>query len=438
MTSNLNRPSKGIPHICDIMQPDRGWLKVAGLFLMFYVLISLITGCGGGGGSTPTPPPPPPPESVTLTQSGGSVSSVGQSVTLAWSNSHNVSCTGTGLLTGTLAASGSQTVTLSTTGIVATSVTCDKVAKSVSLEVLAERTTIIDPVFEQALVTMGIDNTVDGSVLTSSILAVTAMGIDSGVGYDPGHGAKWAGTGSSYIQDATGLQNFRNLTFLKFEEQQVSIFNVAKMPALTFLSVWGNPVTSLDVSHNTALTTLGVSETSLHTLDTSALTNLVELDAQMQDPDHGGISVPYVRSNGTAVAGLTSLNVAGNANLTTLIAYGNRLTNLDLSTNAALTNASLSYNQLASVNVKGLGALHTLLVDNNALSSLDIVGTVIGLQATQQGIVTTGNPSLTQITVANAATETSWCTMAEAAWLSGNPQYGECVLDPFTTFVTGS
>lgn len=412
----------------------RAWAAAHAGFIVLF-----LSACSGGGGSTPPPPPPPPPNVVTAgIQTGATdIYVAGEQITLAWNNTAQATCTGTGLLSGSLAATGTKQVAVPE-GESSFSVTCAGVSSpTTQLNALPARTVIKDAVFEQALIDMKVDDVIDGSVDTTKVLAVTKMGILEGGGYDMGPGILRANTGTRYVADATGLENFRHLDYLRFEGQHLTSIDLSKAAALTFVSLWKEPITTLDVSHNPKLQTLGVSETALSTVDLSALPALVELDAQVLDPEEGGPTVPYVTSNGTTVVGFTHFDFSHNPNLTALLAEGNRLTSVDISHNSKLESAVFQYNHLTSITVGQVPALRALAVGNNALTSLDLSGTAIANPPTgQQGLVTTNNPGLTQVQVKDGAAFTSWCTTAHNAWQNNDGSYGDCEVDATTTFVT--
>ena len=81
--------------------------------------------------------------------------------------------------------------------------------------VFAQNTNVPDAKFEQALIDLGFDDTLDGYVLTANISGVIKLDV-----------------GDKSISDLTGIEAF---------------------VALEELRLWDNSLTSLDVSKNTAL-----------------------------------------------------------------------------------------------------------------------------------------------------------------------------------------
>jgi len=84
--------------------------------------------------------------------------------------------------------------------------------------IFAQNTNVPDDKFEQALIDLGYDTTLDDYVLTANISGVTTLDV---------HGKE--------ISDLTGIEAFTSLTSLE---------------------CWSNKITSLDMTANTALTNL--------------------------------------------------------------------------------------------------------------------------------------------------------------------------------------
>ena len=105
--------------------------------------------------------------------------------------------------------------------------------------IFAQKTYIPDDKFEQALIGLGYDTTLDDSVLTANISSITSLDV-----YD------------KQISDLTGIEAFTALTSLMVSKNQLTSINITNNTALTWLSCYDNKLTSLDVSANTALTYL--------------------------------------------------------------------------------------------------------------------------------------------------------------------------------------
>ena len=169
-------------------------------------------------------------------------------------------------------------------------------------------TLIPDENFEKALIANGIDDTLDGGVLTSNINGIKGLDI-----------------GRSGISNLTGIEDFTDLEILKCYENQLTNLDLSKNTALTRLDCGGNKLTSLDISINTALTDLECYKNQLTNLDVSKNTALRELSCSWNR--------------------LTNLDVSGCTSLTELNCYENHLTNLDISNNTALTQLNCGVNR---------------------------------------------------------------------------------------------
>jgi len=146
----------------------------------------------------------------------------------------------------------------------------------------AARTAIADAAFEQALVDLGIDDVVDGSVLTSDAEMITSLVMnDKGINSLEG------------ISDFTMLENLTvsnnqisslNLsqnTLLKFvfaENNTLTSINLSNLSKLEKLAVSNNILTQLDISDNTALQLLQITDNTLGAIDISLIPNSQQLN----------------------------------------------------------------------------------------------------------------------------------------------------------------
>jgi hypothetical protein len=128
---------------------------------------------------------------------------------------------------------------------------------AISFVVTAQTTAIPDANFEQALITLGYDNVIDGGVLTANISGVTSLDVQS-----------------QNISDLTGIEDFTALTYLICGSNQLTSLDVSQNTALLGLICGSNQLTSLDVSQNTALEDLWCPNNQLTTLDVSQNTAL--------------------------------------------------------------------------------------------------------------------------------------------------------------------
>ena len=105
--------------------------------------------------------------------------------------------------------------------------------------VFAQNTYVPDDKFEQALIDLGYDTTLDDSVLTANISGVTVLDVSS-----------------KSISDLTGIEAFTSLIDLSCAFNQLTSLDVSSNTALKTLELGSTQLTSLDVSRNTALTQL--------------------------------------------------------------------------------------------------------------------------------------------------------------------------------------
>jgi len=220
----------------------------------------------------------------------------------------------------------------------------------------AQNTYVPDDNFEQALIDLGYDDTLDDYVLTANISGVTNLHV-----------------GSKEISDLTGIEDFIALTNLQCQGNQLTSLDVSNNTALTSLECWNNQLTSLDVSANTALTWLNCAINQLTSLDVSTNTALTGLSCYSNQLTTLDVS------NNTALTGLwcgandlTSLDVSSNTALNELHCNHNQLTSLDVSANTDLTELHCFNNQLTSLDVSKNTALDELQVQDNQLTTLDL------------------------------------------------------------------
>ena len=102
--------------------------------------------------------------------------------------------------------------------------------------VFAQKTYVPDDKFEQALIALGYDTTLDDSVLTANIIGVTELDVSK-----------------REISDLTGIEDFAALGYLMCYSNQLTSLDVSKNTALKSLSVTDNQLTSLDVTNNTSI-----------------------------------------------------------------------------------------------------------------------------------------------------------------------------------------
>jgi len=126
--------------------------------------------------------------------------------------------------------------------------------------IFAQKTYVPDDKFEQALIDLGYDTTLDDSVLTANISDVTSLDVMD-----------------KEISDLTGIEAFTALIVLECDNNQLTSLDMSKNIALKELHCPGNQLTSLNVSKNTALEILNCERNQLTRLDVSNNTVLIDL-----------------------------------------------------------------------------------------------------------------------------------------------------------------
>jgi Leucine-rich repeat (LRR) protein len=238
-------------------------------------------------------------------------------------------------------------------------------------------TYVPDDNFEQALIDLGYDDTLDNYVVTDSINSVTDLDVSN-----------------DSISDLTGIEGFTALTELDCSENQLTSLNMSSNTALNNLYCNINQLTALNVSSNTALNTLYCYDNQLDSLDVSNNTSLINFDGSSNQLTSLNVSqniallILSVQNNqldsldvssNTALSvlrfshnQLTDIDVSSNTSLTNLDCFANQLDSLDLSTNTALTSLGCSYNDLTVLDVSNNTALTNLNCSGNELTALDV------------------------------------------------------------------
>ncbi len=211
----------------------------------------------------------------------------------------------------------------------------------------AQTTNIPDSNFEQALIDLGFDTVLDGSVLTANINTITTLNVNS-----------------KNISNLTGIEDFTALETLVCYTNQLTSLNVSQNTNLVNLFCAINLLTNLDVSNNTALKNLSCFTNQLTGLDLTQNTLLTDLNCANNQITSLDINNNTDLLNLTCFTNqLTSLNTSLNTNLTSLLCAANQITGLDLSQNSNLTVLSCFSNQLQVLDIKN-GTNNTISMAN--------------------------------------------------------------------------
>ena len=206
-------------------------------------------------------------------------------------------------------------------------------------------TAIPDAAFEQVIIDLGLDCTIDGQVFTSNITGVTLLDIRD-----------------RSIISLVGIKDFTNLDKLYCNNEIVGDLN-------------DNAITDLDVSGLANLRYFYCQNNLITNLNISGLTSLEALDTSNNLFSSSSLDVHLFHNLFYLVCqnnGLTSLNISGLTNLQTLIVWDNNLVALDVSTNPDLKYLDCDENEFTSINLNGLTRLESFYCSKNALTTIDV------------------------------------------------------------------
>ena len=253
-------------------------------------------------------------------------------------------------------------------------------------------TYVPDDAFEQSLIDLGYDNTLDDYVLTSNIDTITALNL-----FDKG------------ITDIEGIQDFVALTNLNLSRNRITTIDTGSLTELLILNLSGARLGQLDLSQNTNLRSLDVGGNLMTSLDVSNHSELATLYAysmpnlsSLNLNNCAKLSTVYVYNN----SNLPSIDLSTNINLGTARLYNCGFTELDISQNTKIQILWVFNNQLESLDFTDHTTLRDLRASNNNLSYLNV-------QNGNNNILTSfnvsGNPNLTCVTVDDVSySNTNW------------------------------
>lgn len=123
------------------------------------------------------------------------------------------------------------------------------------------RTSIPDANFEAALVGLGLDDVVDGSVLTARIEGIQRLNV-----------------ANQGIQDLTGIGGFKALIDLSVRDNALTALDIRSNTNLLFVWAENNQLTRLQIGVNPGIEKIGASGNQLTGLDVADYTTLQLLD----------------------------------------------------------------------------------------------------------------------------------------------------------------
>lgn len=270
-------------------------------------------------------------------------------------------------------------------------------------------TLIPDVFFEQSIIDLGLDDVIDGQVLTSNIEHLQSIDVSD-----------------NSISDLTGIRDFKSLIQLDcsgnfLEELDVSdmihlerlncssnylltndstntlgLFNTSGTANLTELYCAGNNLNDLDLSQNLNLELLDCADNNLMALELSNNISLSILNCSnnaigsldisnnpsLEDVNCDNNSISIFNTSNTSSSSMISIRCANNnvseveignyPSLVTLNCSSNEITNLNVNTNTDLAYLYLTDNQVSNINLENNTGLVEVNMSQNDLSQLDV------------------------------------------------------------------
>jgi Leucine-rich repeat (LRR) protein len=286
-----------------------------------------------------------------------------------------------------------------------------------SLECIAS-TIIVDPKFEDKLITLGIDTDgKNGAVLNTSIATITSLDVSNSeiknlIGVQGFLALQNLNCSNNLLENIDLTKNIA-LKYVICSNNRLTSLNVSKNIDLLALSCETNLLTGLDVSKNIALITLAFDENQLTSLDVSKNINLKRLYGQFNKLTNLDLSNNNILNTLTINENqINSLNISKNSKLTELFCSKNRLTNLDISKNIDLYSLYCDNNQLNRLDISNNINLTELICSKNQLTELNLKN---GKNNQLTNIDLTSNPILTCILVDNVTySNTNWTSYKDA------------------------
>ncbi|MTH17331.1 leucine-rich repeat domain-containing protein [Flavobacterium sp. LC2016-01] len=178
---------------------------------------------------------------------------------------------------------------------------------------------------------------------------------------------------NSEISSLEGIENFKNLTILYCDQNQLEDIDIKGLTKLKELDCERNKLTKLDIGNNADLIGLDCSDNQLPILDISKNTVLTMLDCSNNKISNlntaKNVSLTRFWCNSNQLAGL---DLSKNLHLNELECNKNQLTNLDLSKNVSLTRVFCCANLLTALDLSKNIELSKLQCSSNKLKTLDI------------------------------------------------------------------
>lgn len=269
----------------------------------------------------------------------------------------------------------------------------------ISFSIKAQHTFVPDDNFEQALIDLGYDDTLDDLVLTSNISSIVDLDV------------KWKN-----ISDMTGIEDFKSLNYLNVGFNQLTSLDLSQNAALEYLFCELNQLTDINLTQNLSLNTLYCRNNQFTNIDLTH--NHVLESLEIQDNQLTSLNLtnnPLLRHLNVSANKLNSLNLSNNPGLRELFCSENQLTTFDISHNTEIYNLSCGGNSLTHLDLsQNVNLIFLICQDSQELQSLNVKN---GNNTNILNFTVTGNPKLNCIQVdAPIWSEENWVFVDE--WVS--------------------
>ena len=247
-------------------------------------------------------------------------------------------------------------------------------------------TYIPDENLEAYLIEIGVDDVLDGYIITSNALGVNSIAPDAEDIYVDG--------GSIDFYD------FEN----RFLNRLTSLAGIEALPNVWQMNLRGHNLDSINISQNNNLQYFYANFNSFYKVDTSENPNLLQfaIDNNLIVPELDfsnnnslrGLAIPNIETGGYIGSGgyidisnlselefldvpgnnLTSIDISSNINIGEIRAGRNNLTEIDISNNNEIWKLQLGENNISEIDISHLDQLWEFSIGDNPISSIDFSG----------------------------------------------------------------
>ena len=226
-------------------------------------------------------------------------------------------------------------------------------------------TIIPDSIFEQHLINLGYDNTLDNQVITDSISSIDTLIIIGFSGFE--------------ITNLSGIEDFSDLNYLDCSNNKIETLNLNLTANLKYLDCSSNSLDLLRIDSLNALDILKCSFNNLTDLNTDGNGSLTVLECISNNIDFLNLdNNTFLATVRCAHNNLSTLDLSA-LDLYILQCEHNPITNINLANNSSLKHLTCHDNSLQTINLNNNMNLEwlsiknsDLLPPNNDLSTLDL------------------------------------------------------------------